>query len=201
MTEANERRRRLAPPERRLSIVTAAAEVFGERDAEDVSVAEVAAAAGVSEALVYHYLPSRSELYAAAVELRLRELTDAALAAIQACPPNTAAREIVRQYLLARLERVRTYRRAWSTSLAAMAEPGPAQTVRAAVRAEHVAFLSDLLRDDPSPRDRLAVLAFLAALDATLAHWAEGGCDQDEQWPLVEVALGALQGALGDWGR
>ncbi|TDD57033.1 TetR/AcrR family transcriptional regulator [Nonomuraea terrae] len=47
--------------------MAAALELFGTRDAEDVSIDDVASAAGASRALVYHYFGGKQELYVAAL--------------------------------------------------------------------------------------------------------------------------------------
>ncbi|GAA4226833.1 TetR/AcrR family transcriptional regulator [Streptosporangium album] len=61
--------------------MAAALELFSKRDAEDVSIDDVASAAGASRALVYHYFGGKQELYVAALrgaaaqlEARLRPL-------------------------------------------------------------------------------------------------------------------------------
>lgn len=56
-------RRRLSAEERRQSILTAANEVFGERGYEHVRIDDVAAAAGISKALIYEHFASKQELY------------------------------------------------------------------------------------------------------------------------------------------
>ncbi|MFI7616233.1 TetR/AcrR family transcriptional regulator [Nonomuraea terrae] len=52
---------------RREELMAAALELFGTRDAEDVSIDDVASAAGASRALVYHYFGGKQELYVAAL--------------------------------------------------------------------------------------------------------------------------------------
>ena len=56
-------RRRLSAEERRHSILAAANEVFGERGYEHVRIDDVAAAAGISKALIYEHFASKQELY------------------------------------------------------------------------------------------------------------------------------------------
>ncbi len=56
-------RRRLTGVQRRASILAAALEVFGERGYEHVRSDDVAAAAGVSKALVYEHFRSKEHLY------------------------------------------------------------------------------------------------------------------------------------------
>jgi AcrR family transcriptional regulator len=56
-------RRRLSAEERRQSILRAASEVFGDRGYEHVRIDDVAAAAGISKALIYEHFASKQELY------------------------------------------------------------------------------------------------------------------------------------------
>ncbi|MFE6858760.1 TetR/AcrR family transcriptional regulator [Nocardia sp. NPDC057668] len=58
-------RRRLPPEERRRLLVDAAAELFAERDYPTVLMEDVAAAAGVSRALLYRHFPGKPDLFAA----------------------------------------------------------------------------------------------------------------------------------------
>jgi AcrR family transcriptional regulator len=61
--EAHGPRRRLSAEERRESILDAANNVFGEHGFENVRIDEVAAAAGISKALIYEHFESKQELY------------------------------------------------------------------------------------------------------------------------------------------
>ena len=56
-------RRRLSAEQRRQSILRAANEVFGDRGYEHVRIDDVAAAAGISKALIYEHFASKQELY------------------------------------------------------------------------------------------------------------------------------------------
>jgi AcrR family transcriptional regulator len=56
-------RRRLSAEERRESILEAANHVFGEHGFEHVRIDDVAAAAGISKALIYEHFESKQELY------------------------------------------------------------------------------------------------------------------------------------------
>ncbi|MGW1738229.1 TetR/AcrR family transcriptional regulator [Nocardia sp. NPDC001965] len=57
-------RRRLAPEERRSLLVDAGERLFAERAYDDVLMEDVAAAAGVSRALLYRHFPNKRELFA-----------------------------------------------------------------------------------------------------------------------------------------
>jgi AcrR family transcriptional regulator len=57
--------RRLKPGQRREQLLDTAAALFAEKPYEDVFVEEIAARAGVSRATLYHYYPSKRDLYVA----------------------------------------------------------------------------------------------------------------------------------------
>jgi AcrR family transcriptional regulator len=67
-------RRRLSVDRRREELMAAALELFGTRDAEGVSIDDVAVAAGASRALVYHYFGGKQELYVAALKSAAAQL-------------------------------------------------------------------------------------------------------------------------------
>ncbi|MFK4042227.1 TetR/AcrR family transcriptional regulator [Nonomuraea wenchangensis] len=67
-------RRRLSVDRRREELMAAALELFSTRDAEDVSIDDVASAAGASRALVYHYFGGKQELYVAALKSAAEQL-------------------------------------------------------------------------------------------------------------------------------
>jgi AcrR family transcriptional regulator len=68
-------RRRLTVDERRDELITAALELFSTHPPEDVSIDDIAAAAGASRALVYHYFGGKHELYIAALKSAARQLS------------------------------------------------------------------------------------------------------------------------------
>ena len=66
-TEAPTRRRRLSVEDRRDELLRACLQVIGTQPWDEVSMADVAAAAGASKPLLYHYFSTKSDLYLAAV--------------------------------------------------------------------------------------------------------------------------------------
>ena len=59
---------RLNPGQRREQILDAANELFAERAYDEVSIEDIASAAGVTRGLVHHYFGGRKEVYIALVE-------------------------------------------------------------------------------------------------------------------------------------
>jgi AcrR family transcriptional regulator len=71
-------RRRLAPDDRRQALIMSALELFNTRPYDEVSVDDIAAAAGMSRPLVYHYYGGKGGLFISA----LRHTGDDVVAAI-----------------------------------------------------------------------------------------------------------------------
>ncbi|MFE5769209.1 TetR/AcrR family transcriptional regulator [Streptomyces sp. NPDC056485] len=67
-------RRRMGVEERRQQLIGVALELFSLRSPDDVSIDEIAAAAGISRPLVYHYFPGKLSLYEAALRRAADEL-------------------------------------------------------------------------------------------------------------------------------
>ncbi|MYU21437.1 TetR/AcrR family transcriptional regulator [Streptomyces sp. SID8352] len=60
-------RRRMGVEERREQLIGVALDLFGRRSPDEVSLDEIASAAGISRPLVYHYFPGKLSLYEAAL--------------------------------------------------------------------------------------------------------------------------------------
>ncbi|MFI6943128.1 TetR/AcrR family transcriptional regulator [Streptomyces sp. NPDC050418] len=67
-------RRRMAVEERRQQLIGVALELFSHRSPDEVSIDEIAAAAGISRPLVYHYFPGKHSLYEAALKRAAEDL-------------------------------------------------------------------------------------------------------------------------------
>src|SRR5437763_3652169 len=65
---------RLQVDARRRQLLDAGAELFARHSFEEISMRQIAAAAGVSKPLLYHYFPSKTELFKAAVAEKAAEL-------------------------------------------------------------------------------------------------------------------------------
>jgi AcrR family transcriptional regulator len=100
MSKPKQRTTRLDPAVRRELIIEAAGRVFERRDPADVTFEEIAAAAGVSRALVYNYFGDRGGLLAAVylhtMEALIVQLNDSIAGTL---PPEDRMRRIVHGYL------------------------------------------------------------------------------------------------------
>jgi AcrR family transcriptional regulator len=88
---SEKKRRRLAPAERRELILGGAMEVFAKRGYEGASMVEIAAAGGVTPAVIYDHFSSKAELAIELLELQTAELLGFVAAALDRAPQDAAA--------------------------------------------------------------------------------------------------------------
>lgn len=82
--------------EKQRSILTTAARVFAEQGMEKASMAQIAAHAGISKALLYHYYPSKDALIFAIISTHLDALDEAIEQSDDpTLPPERRLRELV----------------------------------------------------------------------------------------------------------
>ncbi|WP_240135926.1 TetR/AcrR family transcriptional regulator [Streptomyces sp. MUM 178J] len=67
-------RRRMGVEERRQQLIGVALDLFSRRSPDEVSIDEIAVAAGISRPLVYHYFPGKQSLFEAALRRAADEL-------------------------------------------------------------------------------------------------------------------------------
>ncbi|MBJ7903383.1 TetR/AcrR family transcriptional regulator [Streptomyces sp. NPDC004549] len=67
-------RRRMGVEERRQQLIKVALDLFSRRSPDEVSIDEIASAAGISRPLVYHYFPGKLSLYEAALKRASEDL-------------------------------------------------------------------------------------------------------------------------------
>lgn len=192
-------RQRLDAESRRQAILDAGHGLFAAASFSGVTVQDVAAEAGASAALVFHYFGSKAGLYTAVVTDAVAHLRAAQRAALDALAAGAPARDRVRATLLVYLDAVAQHPRAWLPQHGAE-EPAEAIAVRIAARAEQVVALRELLGVGSWARHEYALWGYLGFVESACLAWAERGCAAAERDALVDAALGALEGALGDWG-
>jgi AcrR family transcriptional regulator len=91
-------RARLELDERRAQLIALGLSLFSERSYDDVSIDDLAHAAGISKGLLYHYFPTKRHLYVAALRFAAQQLLDETLPDA-AAPPEERARRGIETYL------------------------------------------------------------------------------------------------------
>ncbi|GAA2001493.1 TetR/AcrR family transcriptional regulator [Microbacterium ulmi] len=193
-------RRRLDPDARRSAILDAAADAFAESPYEDVSVSSIAARAGASDALLYRYFAGKEDLYSELVRVAIRDLLRRQAAALAALPAGVPVRDRLRETTLVYLDHIAHHPVAWAMPLTTPgSEPAAVAGIRSETRREYVERLRSLLAAQTQARHEYALWGYFGFLDAACLRWVERGCPDEDRWSLIDAALGALEGALGDW--
>ncbi|MCB5180895.1 TetR/AcrR family transcriptional regulator [Streptomyces antimicrobicus] len=166
-------RRRMGVEERRQQLIGVALELFSQRSPDDVSIDEIAAAAGISRPLVYHYFPGKLSLYEAALRRAADEL---AQLFVEPREGPLGAR------LLRVMGRFFTFVDEHGPGFSALMRGGPAhgssRTNAMIDEVRHAAYrqiLAHLDVEEPPPaRLELVVRSWVSLAESTALLWLEG---------------------------
>lgn len=164
-------RTRLDVDERRTQLIELGLEHFGDRAYDDVSIDEIAAGAGISKGLLYHYFPTKRAYYAATVN-------EAAARLVASTDTDESAPPLVRLHggLDAYLGYVRTHAKAYATLMRSGVgvDPEIARIVDR-TRARFVDRLTSGFTHAPRPSDEAGPDGLFAAVSL--------------ESPLIRIAL------------
>jgi AcrR family transcriptional regulator len=180
---------RMQVDERRRQLLALGTDLFARHSFAELSMAGIAREAGISKALLYHYFPSKRDLFVAtlqeaAEEVRRRTEPDPGL------PPAEALRGSLDAFLGWIEENELAYRKLLES---AGTVPEVAELI-AEVRDHTSARILEGLGADAKPKPRAAVRAWLWFVDGAILDWLE---HRDlERGELCDLLLGSLAGAL-----
>ncbi|MEU1728673.1 TetR/AcrR family transcriptional regulator [Actinomadura sp. ATCC 39365] len=164
--------------------MAAALELFSTRDAEDVSIDDVASAAGASRALVYHYFGGKQELYVAALRSAAEQLESR-------LRPAEGGRPL--DELAAGLGRYFDFVEEHAAGFAALLRGGPANRagevgeIVDGVRRRLFRLIQKQMRvEDPSPVLRTTLRSWIASVETAGLDWLE---HRDVERPILEKML------------
>jgi AcrR family transcriptional regulator len=185
-------RRRLAVEDRREELIQAALVLFSSRPADEVSLDDIAAQAGVSRALAYRYFGSRGEIYVEA----MRAAADQFLRLLD--PPHDSS-PLVR--IVAAIHRYFDFVEDHAAGFQALLRGDPAShagTVGAIVEEVRTALFDRLVegmgRRRATPELRLALRTWIAGAEAAALDWLANG--DLERRGVEDFLLNQLYGAL-----
>jgi AcrR family transcriptional regulator len=199
---ATAKRSRLTVDERRQQLVRLGVEIFSERPYDEVSIDGIAAAAGISKGLLYHYFPSKRDFYVAVVRHGAAELEAATMIGAAATPEEG---------LVAGLDRYLDYVEEHASGFAAVlgAGIGSDPTVRGIVEDVRRA-MADRILDNldrrveppvrPTPAVRIAVRGWVGFAEAASLDWlAHQEVSREQLRDLLAATLeAAVTAAVGD---
>jgi AcrR family transcriptional regulator len=181
--------RRLENDERRRRLLELGARLFTEHAYDEISMAQIARAAGISKALLYHYFPSKQDYFVAtlaggAEELRARVEPDPSL------PPAQRLAVAVDAYL----DWIEHNADAYAKLLRSAGAVPEVRELVEGVRATTAQRILEGLDAAGNPRARIAVRGWLWFMDGACLDWiARRDVSRAE---LHGLLLGTLAGAL-----
>ena len=182
------KRRRLPPEQRRAQLLDAAGDLFAERGYEEVSVEDIARAAGVQRGLLHHYFGGRKDVYLALVE-RLDAVREEDLRP----PEGRSARARVADSVSRWLDWTEANRTTYLGTIAPgedLTDPEVRRVV-ADLRGRAVALLATFHADiaDDSPRLRYALECWTGLNRAATRRWLRGEATREATHELLTVTL------------
>ncbi|MFF6998601.1 TetR/AcrR family transcriptional regulator [Streptomyces sp. NPDC008313] len=165
-------RRRMGVEERRQQLIGVALDLFSRRSPDEVSIDEIASAAGISRPLVYHYFPGKISLYEAALQRAADDLA-------------SRFKEPHEGPLGARLVRVMhryfDFVDEHGPGFSALMRGGPAvgsSTTNAMIdavrQAAYVEMLAHLRVEEPPARLELVIRSWISLAESTALIWLDG---------------------------
>jgi AcrR family transcriptional regulator len=158
--------------ERRQQLIGVALELFARRSPDEVSIDEIAAAAGISRPLVYHYFPGKLSLYEAALKRASEDLASR-FAEPREGPLGARLLRVMRRYF--------DFVDAHGPGFSALMRGGPAvgsSTTNALVdsvrQAAYEQILSHLEVSEAPARLELVVRSWISLAESTALIWLDG---------------------------
>lgn len=187
-------RQRLNPAQRRASILDCARRAFTNRPYDQVAVSQIAVEAGASEALLYRYFDSKPGLYIAVLETVFDDLLASQNAAVKALSSQAGPKEKIRAALKAQLEMISD-----EPLLLPGNDPSDALATRGRLRNTQMRTLRELAGLGPkSNYPLLGLHGFLEAICIENQQAARHSRMRHDE--IIEMAVGAFFGAIGDTG-
>jgi len=158
--------------ERRQQLIGVALELFSRRSPDEVSIDEIASAAGISRPLVYHYFPGKLSLYEAALK---RAAEDLAGRFVEPAEGPLGAR------LLRVMARFFDFVDEHGPGFSALMRGGPAvgsSTTNALIdsvrQAAYEQIIAHLRMPEPPARLELVVRSWISLAESTALIWLDG---------------------------
>jgi AcrR family transcriptional regulator len=161
--------RRLTSGDRRRQLLDRAVEAFAEHGYDELSMAAFARTAGISKPLLYHYFPSKRDLFEAA----LTQAAEDHLARV-APDPDLPPEQALAASLDAFLGWIEANPEAYVKLMRSAGVPEVRELIDR-VRAETVRRILAGLGRGSSARLRAAVRGWLWSMDGVCLEWIEGG--------------------------
>ena len=185
---------RLDNDQRRAQLLGLAKSAFSDRAYDDVSIDDIAREAKISKGLLYHYFPTKRDLYVAG----LREIANDLVTAVTNVPAALAPIDKARAGLDAYLDHITRHNRAYVSLMRGGigSDPEVAEVVES-VRGQ---MFDTFLKDQPfapllagNPRFETAVRGWIGFVEGAVIDWCvQPKLDRVELRELMVAILGSI---------
>ena len=158
--------------ERRQQLIGVALELFSQRSPDEVSIDEIASAAGISRPLVYHYFPGKLSLYEAALKRASEELAGRFVEPREG-PLGARLLRVMRRFF--------DFVDEHGPGFSALMRGGPAvgstatnALIDSVRQAAYVQILSHLRVENPPARLELVIRSWISLAESTALIWLDG---------------------------
>src|ERR1700681_12871 len=182
---------RLQVDERRRQLIDAGSALFAQYAFEEISMRQIAEAAGVSKALLYHYFPNKIELFKAAVNEHAAELQRLIEPDGQGTPIEQLSQSLD-GYLLWIERNAETWAKLMQSATALPEARDIVEHFRAATLENILLRLTG--KRSPRPALRTALQGWLGYIDAAILDWVHNRDLTREQ--LRDLLIAAFGAAL-----
>ncbi len=166
-------RTRLSVDERRTQLLDLGRRLFNARPYDAISIDEIAAAAGISKGLLYHYFPTKRDLYVAG----LSEIAGELVTAVTSIPGDLSPVERARAGLDAYLDHITRHKAAFVSLMRGGIGSDP--EVADVIEGVRSRMFDTFLKDQPfaplvagDPRFETAVRGWIGFVEFTTIDWA-----------------------------
>lgn len=184
------KRRRLSVEDRSAELLGVCLDLLGSRPWDEVTMGDVASAAGVSKPLLYHYFATKTDLYRATVTAAAEELREATRP-----DPTLAVWPRMRAALDAHLDWIEAHALAYRAVIQGALSSDPVvQAVVDRSREETVQRLAEAFGlERLTGRQRIALRGWVGFLESTSLEWiATAAISRDELRDLLARAVAGL---------
>jgi AcrR family transcriptional regulator len=193
------RRIRLDNDERRAQLLALARKAFSDRSYDDVSIDDLAREAKISKGLLYHYFPTKRDLYVAG----LREIADELVDKVTTLPRDGAPVDRLNRGLDAYLEHIAQHSRAYVSLMRGGIGSDP--EVAAVIEGVRKRLIDYFLQETPfaqvlapDPRFQIMMRGWVGFCEGATIDWcANPRLTQTELRDLLAKILFAIMTTLG----
>jgi AcrR family transcriptional regulator len=187
---ASGKRVRLSPAERRRQLITLGTKMLRERALEDISIGDIAARAGISRGLLFHYFPTKQDFH-----LAIARHANTELLARTAPDRSLGLPGMLRDGIQRYVDYVSENRTSYPALLRGPASASPelvslVDQTRAAIVDRILAEAPIPITDPDRPRLRLAVRGWIAFVEETTLSWLRQEPITREQ--LIDMLVASL---------